>query len=283
LKVWLKSLFLEYNLHMKYINIFIAASFFMASQASAFDHSHKVFDELLSAHVTMSKNKTSSTVNYKNFNKKKLKTYLDAISTVTKKEFKKFNNNQKLAFFINAYNAYTIKLILDNYPVKSIKDTGSRSFSNPLANPWKMKFFKLFGNKTSLDKVEHEYTRGNNNLNKDPRIHFAFNCASIGCPALLNKVWVSTKLEEQFDQAAKGFLEDRSRNRLNLKKKDIELSNIFKWYGKDFDKPKYGSLKKFIIKYADSIADNEKEKAFVLSGKFDISYTGYDWSLNKSN
>jgi hypothetical protein len=267
---------------MKYLYTALTTFFFMTSNASAFDHSHKVFDELLSAHVKMSKDKTSSTVDYKNFDKKKLKTYLDAGSAVSKKEFKTFNKNQKLAFFINTYNAYTIKLILDHYPVKSIKDTGSRSFSNLTASPWKMKFFKLFGDKTSLDEIEHEYTRGNDSLNKDPRIHFAFNCASIGCPALLNNAWVSTRLEEQFDAAAKGFLKDRSRNRLNLKDKNVEISNIFKWYGKDFDSAKYGSLKKFIMNYADAITDNQKEKTFVLSGDFDISYTGYNWSLNDS-
>jgi len=267
---------------MKYFYTVLTLSLILTSNAFAFDHSHKIFDELLTAHVKMASDKTSSSVDYKNFNKKKLNSYLSTVSALSKKDFDKFNDDQKLAFFINTYNAFTIKLILDNYPVDSIKDTGRRTFTNPLKNPWKMKFFKLFGDKTSLDEIEHEYTRGNDALNKDPRIHFAFNCAAVGCPALSNNAWVSNKLDKQFDQAAIGFLKDRSRNRFNLKNKTAELNNIFKWYGKDFSSAKYGSLKNFIVKYADALTDNSKEKALVSSGDFDISYTGYDWSLNQA-
>lgn len=269
---------------MKHIALFIlSTSLFFSLNSFAFDHSHKAFSKLLAAHVKMSADRTSSKVDYKNFDKKGLDTYLNSVSAVSKKDFKAFNNDEQLAFFINTYNAFTIKLILDHYPVTSIKDTAKRSFSNPLKNPWKVKFFKLFGKKTSLDEIEHEYTRGNDKLNKDPRIHFAFNCASIGCPALLNTAWVSTQLEKQFDQAAISFLKDRSRNKVSLKEGSIKLNNIFKWYGKDFDKKgsKYGSLKRFLTAYADSIADNEEERTLVLSSKTPISYTGYDWNLNK--
>jgi len=251
------------------------------SSAFAFDHSHQTFSELLSKHVTMSPDKTSSTVDYQNFETDKLDQYLSSLSKVSKKSFSSFNKKKQLAFYINAYNAFTIKLILKNYPVKSIKDTGVRSFSNPLKNPWKMRFFSLFGKKTSLDQIEHDFTRGNDSLNQDPRIHFAFNCASIGCPALLNKAWVHDKLQSQFDQAAKGFLGDRSRNRVNLEKNQVELNDIFKWYGDDFNRGKYGSLKEFLAAYAGALSDNEKERTFVLSKDYKISHTGYNWNLNK--
>ena len=267
---------------MKNLYLFIAANLLIVSNVYAFDHSHKAFDELLSAHVKMSADKTSSRVDYENFNKSSLESYLNAASSLSKTDFNQFNKNQKLAFFINTYNAFTIKLILDKYPVKSIKDTGVRSFSNPLKNPWKMKFFKLFGKKTSLDQIEHVFTRGNKQLNQDPRIHFAFNCAAIGCPALSNTAWVASKIENQFDNAAKGFLKDHSRNRVNVADKTLELNDIFKWYGDDFNRGKYGSLKNFLAEYAEAISQNEKEKTLVLSKLFSITSTGYDWGLNKS-
>jgi len=266
---------------MKNLYLLIAACLLTVSNAFAFDHSHKVLDDLLSAHVKMSADKTSSRVDYKNFDKTRLGLYLGAASSLSKKDFNAFTKDQKLAFFINTYNAFTIKLILDNYPVKSIKDTGVRSFSNPLKNPWKMKFFKLFGKKTSLDQIEHVFTRGNKQLNQDPRIHFAFNCAAIGCPALSNSAWQASKIESQFDTAAKGFLKDHSRNRVNVADKTLELNDIFKWYGDDFNRGKYGSLKNFLAEYADAISQNEKEKNFVLSKSFSINSTGYDWNLNK--
>lgn len=228
----------------------------------------------------MKADNTSSAVDYKNFNKEALNNYLKKVSEVSKKELKTFNNKQKLTFFINAYNAQTIKLILKNYPVKSIKDTGVRSFSNPLKNPWKMKFFSFLGKKTSLDEIEHKLTRGNDDLNQDPRIHFAFNCASIGCPALSNKAWTEASLEKMFDVSAKGFLKDRTRNRVNLAKKEVEVSNVFKWYGDDFKRGKYTSLKDFFVAYADSISDNNEEKKLIQSKDFKVKFSGYDWNLN---
>lgn len=263
---------------MKYIYAVLTAGVFSISNASALDHSHKNFSELLSAHVKMSADKTSSTVDYKNFNKKKLETYLSILSKVSKTDFDKFNHKEQLAFLINSYNGFTLKIVLDNSPLKSIKDIGMWPFSTA----WKKDFFTLLGQKRTLDELEHKMIRGDKNLNKDPRIHFALNCASIGCPALLDTAWTAESMEQQFDSAAKGFLKDRSRNLTNAKKGRVELNNIFKWYGTDFNSAKYGSLKKFLAQYVDSITDNKKERTLVLSGSFDISYTGYDWSLNQA-
>ncbi len=246
--------------------------------ATAFDHEHKDFSKLLTAHIQMSKDKTSSSVDYKNFNKPALNKYLKTVSAVTKKEFSTFSKGQKLSFYINAYNAYTIKLILNNYPVSSIKKIGYF-----FSSPWKKTFFKLFGKETSLDQIEHSYVRADKKgLGSDARIHFAFNCASIGCPALLNEAWTAEKLPSQLDDAAKGFLKDHSRNRVNLKNKSVEISNIFKWYGDDFTDRNYKSLKDFLSLYVDSIASSDEEKTLVKSGEFSIDYSGYNWSLNKS-
>ncbi len=262
------------NLIMKNIILFLSFILFSLN-ALAFDHSHSNWTELLSQHVTMSPKRTSSKVDYKNFNKKKLKAYLQNLSSVSKDEFKTFSNDQKLAFFINSYNAYTIQLILDHYPVDSIKDIGSF-----FSSPWKKEFFILLGQKRSLDEIEHEMVRKSDALGADARIHFAFNCASIGCPALLNEAFTAQKINRQLDQASKNFLKDHSRNRVNLKKERVELSNIFKWYKGDFETKNYRNLKDFLSKYADSISKNEQEKKLIKSKKYSITFSGYDWNLN---
>lgn len=254
----------------------MVATLMSSTTALSFDQSHKAWTELLKAHVKMSTDNTSSTVDYKNFDKNKLNLYLKTVSSVPKKEFNKFSRDQQLSFLINTYNAYTVKLILNNYPVKSIKKIGSF-----FSSPWKQNFFKLFGKETHLDQIEHTYTRASKTLGTDARIHFAFNCASIGCPALLDEAFTAEKLSGQLDSASKNFLKDNSRNRVNLSKKRVELSNIFKWYGDDFTDRNYKSLKHFLSTYVDSIAKNEKEKALLKSNDYSISYTGYDWDLNK--
>ncbi len=248
----------------------------ISSLSMAFDHDHKAFSELLKTHVKMAPDQTSSAVDYKNFNKVSLQKYLDSMSSLKKEEFNTFTNEQQLAFYINTYNAYTIKLILDNYPVASIKKT-SYFFSSP----WKKKFFKLFGQESYLDQIEHELVRASKTLGTDARIHFAFNCASIGCPALLNTAWNAKTIKSQLDTAAKNFLKDHSRNRVNLENKSVELSNIFKWYKDDFKTRNYKSIKAFLTKYVDAISRNEKEKALILSGEYSVSYSGYDWNLNQ--
>ncbi len=246
-----------------------------SSLSLAFDHKHSLFANLLNAHVKMSPNKTSSVVDYKNFNTNQLNKYLKSISSVEKKDFNNFTVKQQLAFYINAYNAYTIKLILDNYPVKSIKKIGTF-----FSSPWKKKFFKLFKEDSFLNQIEHKFVRASKTLGNDARIHFAFNCASIGCPALLNTPWIAEKLNSQFESAAQNFLKDHSRNRVNIKNKSVQLSNIFKWYGNDFKTKNYKSLKAFLTIYANSIAINEKEKALILSKDYSITFSGYDWNLN---
>lgn len=250
---------------------------FAYQQAHSFDQSHSKWTGLLQNHVQLNSDNTASQVDYKNFNKKGLNEYLAQISSVTKASFKDFTQLEKLSFFINAYNAFTVKLILDNYPTKSIKDLGGYM---PWQTPWKKKIFKLFGGKVSLDEIEHKFVRNTKDLGFDARIHFAFNCASIGCPALLNTAWTANKINKQLDDAAKNFLKDGSRNWVDTKKKSVHLSNIFKWYYSDFTSKNFKSLKDFLKQYATSIAKNEQEIKLVRSGNFDIKYSGYNWGLN---
>ncbi len=251
-------------------SVFLASAFtfFGWNQALAFDHSHSGWNEIVKRSVTWTN--SASTVNYKDLksNSKALDQYLKELSDIKSSDFELWTRDEQLAFLINAYNAWTVKLILGNYPVKSIKDIGGI-----FSSPWKQKFFKLFDKETSLDWIEHEKVRP---TFKEPRIHFALVCASIGCPGLRAEAFVAEKLNQQLDDSTKRFLNDSSRNHYDLAKKELELSSIFKWYKDDFVKAK-GTVQDFIFPYMDSF----KSESFGSVQKLSIKYLEYNWSLNE--
>ena len=165
-----------------------------------------------------------------------------------------WTKNETLAYWINAYNAFTIKLIINNYPVKSIKD---------IKNPWDQEFIPIGEDLMTLNEIEHDILRKMN----EPRIHFAIVCASISCPKLLNEAYISSKLDLQLTIATEEFLLDTSKNRLS--QNDLKLSKIFKWFTKDFTQNE--SLIDFLNQYSNiSISENAK-----------ISYQDYNWDLNE--
>jgi hypothetical protein len=175
---------------------------------------------------------------------------------------------ERMAFLLNVYNAATMKLVSENYPVCSIKDIGG------LRSVWDLKVVNLFGEKISLDHLEHEMIRKEF---QSPSVHFALVCGSKGCPALRKEPYTSKSLEEQFNQQAKSFLGDQEKNRVDLEKKTVYLSLIFKWYKKDF-----GKSDMEILEY---VADHfpEDEKSAIKGGGFTITYTEYDWGVNSAN
>jgi Protein of unknown function, DUF547 len=264
----------------KLFQFMAAAAVLLSSTAFAqFDQSHKAFDDLLKKHVTYIANGNASQVSYKGLaqDRTALKSYLDSISSVPEGTYKSWNKNQQLAFLINAYNAYTIELILTKYPnLKSIRELGG-TFSKP----WSIKFIKLFGKDVTLDNIEHDMIRADGVFN-DPRIHVAVVCASIGCPMLRNDVFTADKLDAQLDDGMKRFLSDKSRNRYNAETKKLEVSKIFDWYKKDFVKGHKGfaSLEATLGKYADQLADDAAARAEIKAGKVAITYLDYDWNLN---
>lgn len=238
-----------------------------SSSVLAFDHTHKLLNEVLKKHVTVKQ--FQSFVDYKNLKEKpeELEKYLEALSAVKQKEFDSYTRDQRLVFLINAYNAFTLKIIIDNYPISSIKEIGSFFQST-----WKKKFFVLLEKESHLDNIEHNLIRKNFN---EPRIHFAVNCASIGCPSLHNSAFDATKLEVQLDIRTKNFLSNRAKNYFKYKK--INISKIFKWYREDFVK-KFGSVEKFIAPY---LTKNKTEQKDIEKGKYPIKWTEYDWNLNE--
>jgi Protein of unknown function, DUF547 len=257
----------------------VLAAFLISLPCFALDPSHKAWDDLLKKHVKYVQNGNASRVDYAGFAKDRaaLKAVLDEYSKVSKAEFDGWKKPEQQAFLINAYNAYTIEKILTRYPdIKSIRD-----FGNVFGNPWKDKFFTLLGQSANLDFIEHETLR-KEGVYDDPRVHVGVVCASIGCPMLRNDAFTAANLDASLDDGMKRFLSDRTRNRFNTESKKLEISKIFDWYGKDFEKGHKGftSVKQLMSKYADQLADSPADRALVKDQKADITFLEYDWSLN---
>jgi hypothetical protein len=204
-----------------------------------------------------------------------LQNYLDALSAVSAQTFAGWPRDQQLAFLINAYNAWTIELIVRAWPdIESIRDLGSL-----LRSPWKKAFIPLLDRELNLDDIEHGMIREPGRFD-EPRIHFAVNCASVGCPALRREAYTATMLEAQLEDQTESFLADRSRNR--LRDGELEISSIFKWYGDDFRKGwrGKGSLEAFLAGYSDALSLSEAQRKALLEDKLDVAYLDYDWRLN---
>ena len=263
---------------MKRILIGLAA-LALALPAFAFDHAYKAWDDLLKKHVRYVENGNASRVSYAGMAKDHaaLKAVLADFSGVPRPEFDGWTKAQQQAYLINAYNAFTVEKILTRYPdIKSIRD-----FGTVFGNPWKDKFFTLFGEPFYLDRIEHEMLR-KDGVYDDPRVHVSVVCASIGCPMLRNEAFVAEKLDAQMEDGMKRFFSDRTRNRYNPQSRKLEISKIFDWYGKDFEKGHKGfsSVKGTAAKYADLLADKPEDRAMVRDQKADVSFLDYDWSLN---
>ena len=238
--------------------------------AQGFDHTHKAWDILVKKHVVPVQGGKASQVRYADFAKDRaaLKAYLDSLSKVPEPEFNAWSKAERMAFLINAYNAFTVEKILTRYPnLKSIRDFGS-----VFGNPWKDKFFTLFGRESFLDQIEHETLRKPGAYD-EPRVHYSVNCASIGCPMLREEAFTADKLDLQLEEQAARFLSDRSRNRFESGK--LEVSKIFDWFKEDF-----GVREQFFAKYAKLLADSAEAQKLVAEAKAPLSFLEYDWSLN---
>ena len=245
--------------------------------AQTFDHSHAAWTALLKKHVVLLGGGRASQVRYAGFasDSGALKAYTDSLSAVSAAAFNAFSKPQQMAFLSNAYNAFTVALILTRYPkLASIRDLGSL-----LSNPWKPKFIALLGTEMSLDNIEHDTLRAKGRFD-DPRIHFAVNCASIGCPMLREEAFVADRLEAQLDEQAVRFMSDRTRNRFADGK--LLLSKIFDWYGDDFKQGHKGitSLGAFAARHANQLADAPADRERIKAQGLEIGFLDYDWKLN---
>ena len=247
--------------------------------AETFDHEHGAWNLLVKNHVRWDSSRTASRVNYAAFkqNRDVLTRYLQLLSAVTRQEFEQFSRDQQLAFLINAYNAFTVDLILSAYPdLASIKDLGSF-----FSSPWKKNFFDLLGESQNLDGIEHDLIRGSGRYD-EPLIHFAVNCASIGCPALLDEAYVAEDLDRKLLGSTHKFLSDRSRNRFDAGTGTLEISSIFDWYAEDFAQGwrGYDSLEDFFRTHAEWMTGDAEAAVRLRNGPLKISFLEYDWRLN---
>jgi hypothetical protein len=257
--------------------LFLAVLFITPqAKAAVFDHSR--WDMLLKKYVVVIAGGQVTEVDYDGFmdDRDRLKEYLNSLSEVDSDEFDSWPLDFQLAFLINAYNGWTVELILTKYPdLESIKDLGSF-----FQSPWKKQIASLLGKVRSLDEIEHKLIRGSGRYN-DPRIHFAVNCASIGCPALRDEAYTGEKLQGQLAEAGERFLADRKRNR--LRGEILEVSSIFKWYREDFEQGWRGiqSLGEFFVSHSQTLGITEKIAGKITAGEVKIDFLEYDWSLNR--
>ena len=211
---------------------------------------HSEWDNLLKKHVN-----AEGTADYNGFknDRAQLESYLELLSENEPSE--DWNVQESLAYYINLYNAATVKLIIDNYPIKSIKD---------IYRPWTKARVQVGNKKLSLDAIENGILR---NMN-DPRIHFAINCASISCPKLMAEAYTATKINVQLERATKEFINS---DKNEISPSAPKLSSIFNWYKKDFNINGKTDVIGFINQYSNIKIDPTAK----------ISYKNYDWNLNE--
>lgn len=248
-----------------------------AGAAPAYDPTHAAWTQLLAAHVQWNAAGTATSVDYDGFKRDAgaLREYLRSLSSVTPAQFERFGHDEREAFLINAYNAATVQLVLTRYPaLESIKDLGGWT-----STPWQKPFVGLLGSVRSLDEIEHEMLRGAPDY-RDPRIHFALNCASVGCPALRPEAYVGPQLRLQLEDQTRRFLRDRTRNRYDARSGTVWLSRVLDWYSGDFTL-RSGSVAGFLARYADALGMDAAATGRLRAGALSIAYFDYDWRLNR--
>jgi hypothetical protein len=222
------------------------------AQPDKFDHS--IFNKLLNENVN-----ENGMVKYKALKNNKL--FEDYINQIGSADITKYGKTEKLAFFINAYNALIIKNVLNYYPIDSPMD---------VEGFFKEKKFKVAGMEMTLDEIEHKHVLPIDNVLP----HFGLVCAAVSCPKLLNKAYSGETVLKQLKENAREFLNDGSKNRLDIESKTLYLSSIFKWFSKSFEES-FGSLEEMAKHFM-----NENDKKFLSENEFEIKFNSYNWKLN---
>lgn len=209
---------------------------------------HNAWHKITQNHIS-----ASGKVNYKGIkaDQDQLDAYLDNLQTNPPQT--NWTRKEKMAYWINAYNAFTIKLIVDNYPISSIMELYN-------GKPWDVKWIKLGAQTYSLNNIEHDILRPRF---KDPRIHFAVNCAAKSCPPMINQAWTAANLNSLLDKQTRTFINNSTFNTISSEK--VEISKIFEWYAEDF-----GNLIEYLNQYSRISIPKEAE----------VTYKTYDWALN---
>ncbi|MCB0405447.1 MAG: DUF547 domain-containing protein [Bdellovibrionales bacterium] len=252
------------------LGVGLALALSLTSTVLAFDSSHNLWKQVLDKYRTQAGGVAYGPLkaDTEKDSAHPLSAYLKSLSEVSYQMFSSWDRNAQMAFLINAYNAFTVRWIVDHYPVSSIKKTVGW-----FASPWKQEFFSLLEGKiTHLDAIEHDWLR---KKYEDARIHAAVNCASISCPILQATPFTAKNLDAQLEGAFRAFLQDPSRNRYEPDSGVLNVSKIFDWFESDFEKS-YGSVKNTIERFGPPGAQR------ALNKKGTLRYLDYDWGLNDS-
>jgi Protein of unknown function, DUF547 len=239
-----------------------------AAETCPIDQTHAAWTSLLARRVR------AGVVDYAGWKREDttaLEAYLATLSAACTAGYSTWSRSERLAFWINAYNASTVKLILDHYPLSSIRSIGLLPGA-----AFRKRFIPLpalKGGTVSLDDIEHGTVRPEF---KDPRVHFALVCASKGCPPLRSEAYRGADLEGQLDDQARTFLRDRTKNRFDAGQKRLQLSSLFTWFAADFVAAA-GSVPAFVAPFV-----GDADAAVVRDPQSTIEYLDYDWSLNGS-
>jgi len=232
--------------------------------AAEFDQAHARFAGVLKTHVK------NARVDYAGLkaDPSGLDAYLNELASVRLEDFKTWTQAQRLALLLNLYNAQTLRLIVDHYPLTSIRKIGILPGA-----AWRIENVRFGGNVVSLDHLEHEIIRKDFD---EPRIHFALVCAALSCPPLRSEPYVGDKLDQQLDDQAKLFLETPEKNRFDVGSNTLWLSPIFEWYEADFTKSA-DTLKNYVQPFLPEPA----RKALKQATEVTVKFNDYDWSLNE--
>ncbi len=251
--------------------------------ADSFEYSD--YAEVLRAYVD-----EAGMVDYRGLKAKpeRLDAYLEALATLPRPDYEAWDDNAKVAFWLNAYNGLTLKAIIDRYPIKA-SFLRSRIYPKnsirQIPGVWDKLKFSIMGQELTLSHIEHKILRSEFN---EPRIHMAMVCAALGCPPLRQEPYLGTRLSDQLDDQTRRFLGDRRKFRIDRGKRTVLLSPVFKWFGKDFIKT-YGSERlpgrhsranaavlSFIARYLE-----EADQRDIRTGRLRVRHLGYDWTLNE--
>lgn len=256
--------------------LILPISFIPGHIYAQFDHS--IWDDLLKRHILVIEEGEATRLDYSAMllDRTAVQKYLKQIASINRSEFDAWQLSDQLAFLINAYNAWTVELVLTEYPaLRSIRQIGLLPFS-----AWRRNIVHLFGESHSLDNLEHDMIRGWGIYN-EPRIHFALNCAAIGCPALRAEAYVGEHLNGQLHDNTRLFLRDRSRNYYS--NNTLFVSSIFNWYAEDFELGWQGidSVIEFLLNYSGELEIPEDRLSLLNKDAIRIRFLPYDWGLNQ--
>lgn len=237
-----------------------------------FDHDYGAWNGVLRRHVD-----ADGRVDYAGVAADQdLATFLDAVASVPPEEVSAFSRPQKVAFYVNAYNALTFRTIVDAMPVASIRDVRP--------DPWEASRWTVGGRRMSLNEIKHKKLRKDLD---EPRVHFVLVCAAVSCPVLPARAILPTDLDGQLERAARGFFTDPARNRVDRASGKVYLSRIMDWYGGDFvgaDVPELAGLDRLdrkeaaVLRYMARYLEDEDRRA--LGAGISVVYNEYDWGLN---